>query len=181
LSNANKVASFSSIAVSGQACSGKSTICSLLAQSLFWKHVNIGAEFRKLANIAGLEIEKFGSVPENQLRKVDQEITQRIRKEPQVIWDGRLACYLSRDINTVFKVYCTLPVEMRIKRLANREKITLSEARGKISDRDSEEKNVFERLYGLSNQFDPQWVNLQIDTSSSPDELIKQALKHLQP
>lgn len=175
----NKLTSYSSIAVSGQACSGKSTICTLLAGLLGWEHVNIGAEFRKLAASYKLEIKYFGSIPTEQLKKVDQEIITRIHKEPQSIWDGRLACYFSRDVPSCLKVYCMLPTELRSQRLAKRENLLLADAENVITDRDTEENKVFERLYGLSNPFDPKWVNLTVDTSDSPEELTKQILEKI--
>lgn len=175
----NELKDFNSIAVSGQACSGKSTICKLLAELLRWQHVNIGTEIRKLANIYGFEIENFGSIPPNKLRKVDQEIIQRIHKEPHVIWDGRLACYLSRDIPSCFRIFCTLPIKERSKRLAKRENILLTTAEERITNRDIEENNVFKRLYGLSSPCDSKWINLIIDTSDSSNQIIKQILEKL--
>ena len=54
-----------SIAVSGQCSSGKSTLCRVLDKKLGWKHVNVGDEFKRLAVEHGFRIENFGSIPEN--------------------------------------------------------------------------------------------------------------------
>jgi predicted cytidylate kinase len=172
----NKLTRFSSIAVSGQACSGKSTICHRLSDKLGWQHVNIGEEFRRLAARNHLAIEEFGSVPEKELRRIDTEIIHRIRKEPNIIWDGRLACYLSRGIENVFKVYCLLPIETRSERLANREKIAFKDAESRIMKRDVEEKEVFKRLYALSDPYSPEWVNLKVETLEPLEILVEQIL-----
>jgi cytidylate kinase len=132
----NIIGRYRSIAVSGQACSGKSTICKLLGEKTGWTHVDVGSEFRKLAVNCHLEIEQFGSIPETSLREVDQEIAQRIAKEFNKIWDGRLVCYLSQPVDSVFKVYCTAPMEVRTKRLSQRERISIADASGKIKKRD---------------------------------------------
>jgi cytidylate kinase len=134
---------FCAIAVSGQSSSGKSTLCRILAAKLSWKHVDIGAEFRRLASLHQLEIEQFGSVPDKQLIEIDKQITERIHVEPYTVWDGRLACYLSKDVTTVFKVFCTAPIDTRSQRLSVREKISLKEADTRIEKRDAEEKKYF--------------------------------------
>lgn len=167
------------IAVSGQSCSGKSTICKLLGEKLAWKHVDIGSEFRKLAANNHLEIENFGSIPDNHLREIDLQISQRICTEHCVVWDGRLACYLSRKIQGVFKVYCGAPIEVRSQRLASREGISVEIAKAKIERRDLEEKEVFERLYSLSDPFNAEWTDLKISTLKSPEFLVEEVLNQL--
>ena len=80
-----------SLAISGECSSGKSSICKRLSQNLGWVHVNIGMEFRKLTSNEGLDIEQFGKIPNNLLRRVDRKILARMRSEINRIWDGRLA------------------------------------------------------------------------------------------
>ncbi len=176
---ANNIGRYLSIAVSGQACSGKSTICRLLEEKTGWKHIDVGGEFRKLAVNCNLEIEQFGSIPDTSLRKVDQEIAQRIAMEFNKIWDGRLVCYLSQPIGSVFKIYCTASMEVRAKRMGLREGISFSDARRKIMKRDLEEKEVFQRLYSLSDPYNSKWVDLQLNTVESPDVLVDQVMKFL--
>ena len=176
---ANKINRYRSIAISGQACSGKSTICKFLEEKTGWKHVDVGGEFRKLAVNCHLEIEQFGSIPETSLRKVDQEIAQRIAKEFNKIWDGRLVCYLSQPIDSVFKVYCTAPMEVRAERLSLRERISIADASRKIMKRDLEEKEVFQSLYSLSDPYNSKWVDLQLNTVGSPVSLLDQVMKFL--
>jgi len=163
---------FHSLAVSGQACSGKSILCRVLSEKLKWRHFNVGNEFRKLAKREGLEIDKFGSVPDSVLRKIDKEIAYRIQTEEKTIWDGRLTCYFARNNLEVFKVYCIADLNVRHERCADRDNLTTEEAKREIAARDSEEESVFERLYGVQLPYNRKWVNHTLDTSSDPPEVL---------
>lgn len=161
---------FSSLAVSGQCCSGKSTLCKTLSKKLNWAHVDVGSEFRKIAQTKGIVIERFGSITDELLRQVDDQIRQRIQTEVNMIWDGRLTCYLAHSNNRIFKLYCIADLDVRAERCACRDKIPFEEAERKVLARDKEEADVFRRLYGFSNPYNPEWVNLQLNTSSKSSE-----------
>lgn len=171
---------FSSLAVSGQCCSGKSTLCKILSKKLNWTHVNVGNEYRKIARLKGLEIEKFGSIPDTLLRQIDDQIRQRIRNETNTIWDGRLVCFLAHDNMKVFKVYCVADLDVRAMRSGNRDKMPFEKAKRKVLTRDVEEADVFKRLYSILNPYNSKWVNLRLDTSSnSPEELANIVIQAL--
>jgi len=171
---------FSSLAVSGQCYAGKSTLCRILSMKLNWAHVNVGNEYRKVAKLKGLQIEKFGSIPDTLLRQIDDQIRQRIQTKGNIIWDGRLACYLARDNTKVFKIYCVADLDVRAERSANRDKMPFEEAKRKVLTRDVEEADVFKRLYGIANPYNPRWVNLRLDTSfNSPEALANVVIRAL--
>lgn len=177
----NKIrADFSSLAVSGQCCSGKSTLCRVLSKKLNWTHVDVGNEFRKIAKTKGIGIEKFGSIPEKLLRQVDDQIRQRIQTEVNTIWDGRLTCYLAHENMRIFKIYCVADLDVRAERCASRDKMPFEEAKRKVLTRDIEEADVFKRLYGFSNPYNTEWVNLRLDTSyKSSKELASIVIRAL--
>lgn len=169
-----------SLAVSGQCCSGKSTLCKILSRKLKWTHVDVGNEFRKLAKIRGIGIEKFGSIGDKLLRQIDDQICQRIQTEANTIWDGRLTCYLAHNNTKIFKVYCIADLNVRSKRCASRDTIPFKKAKSKVLARDIEEADVFERLYGFSNPYNTKWVNLRLNTSfNSPEELANIVMRAL--
>ena len=170
---------FTAIAVSGESCTGKSTLSRTLAAKLSWTHFDIGAEFRRLSHLYQLEIEHFGSIPEIPLRLIDEQISKRILTETKTIWDGRLACYLSKDFANVLRIYCTAPIGIRHERLSTREKISLSDAKTRIENRDIEERDVFQRLYSLSNPYNPDWIHLKIESIESVELLTERILRIL--
>ena len=166
-----------SFAISGQCSSGKSTLSKFLARELGWNYVNVGNEFKRLAEEHRLSIENFGSIPKKVLRAIDSQNEKRIKNECNIIWDGRLTCYLARSFRNVFKVYCKASLEIRAQRTATRDYISFSEAKKRILARDQEEKEVFRRLYGISELQNMKWINLIIDTSfDSPETLVLKVL-----
>lgn len=168
---------FHSLAISGECSSGKSTLCRTLSQRLNWEHVDVGGEFRKICELRGLKIEEFGSIPDPLLRQIDDQIQRRIKTEVNMVWDGRLTCYLARNIMKIYKVYCLADLKVRAERLAGRDKAPLKEARRNVLARDAEEVDVFKRLYGILNPYSKKWVHLRLDTSrESPRELADTVL-----
>jgi len=127
-----------SLAISGQCSSGKSTLSKLLATKLSWNYVSVGDEFKRLAAEQGLPIENFGLIPEKVLRAIDTQTKERIKTERWTIWDDRLTCYLARKCRNVFKVYCTANLDIRSQRTATRDCISFGEAKQRILARDEE-------------------------------------------
>ena len=161
-----------SLALSGSNSTGKTTLCEVLSNKLGWNHVTVGQEFRRLANEYNLKIEDFGSIPDKILRQVDVIMRERMTNEQKTIWDGRLSCFLARDHKEIYKVLCTASLEVRAHRSSERENISLTEAKQLILNREIEERQVFNRLYGLDNPFDEIWIDLIVDTSrNTPEEL----------
>ena len=166
-----------SIAVSGPNGTGKTTICTNLSRRLQWEHVNVGQEFRRLAEEFNLLIEDFGSVPDEILLQIDELMKNRMANETNTIWDGRLSCFLSRDRPDIFKILCTADFEIRASRTSIRDIIPLEEAKELIIAREDEEKNVFRRLYKLEDPFDLRWIDLVVDTSyNTPQELAEKII-----
>lgn len=171
---------FHSLAVSGECSSGKSTLCRILSQRLNWKHVDVGNEFRKISELRGLKIEKFGSIPDPLLRQIDNQVKQRVETEENRIWDGRLVCFLARNCSNIFKVYCVANLDVRAQRSANRNRLSFQEAKSRVLARDNEEAKVFRRLYCLPHPYSRKWVNLRLDTSTdSPRELADEVVRAL--
>jgi len=168
------------IAISGPNNSGKTTICNLLSQELGWEHIKIGEEFRKLTDQYNLDIEDFGSIPDEQLMHIDEMMKQRMRKDTHLIWDGRLSCFLAKERQDIFKILCTADFETRVQRASNRMKLDLYKAKIRINQREREENEVFKRLYQLDDPFMASWFDLTIDTSDcTPEQAVDEILSHI--
>ena len=168
------------IALSGQCSTGKSTLGRLLAEKLEWNYVDVGSEYKKIAKSLNLKIENFGSIPEEQLRQIDDKIKQRMEFEFETIWDSRLSCYLARNNLLIFKIYCVANLSVRAQRTSLRDSITLEEAKQKVLNRDKEETSVFKRLYTISDVYNKKWVDLTLDTSTkTPEGLVDEILNIL--
>jgi len=163
-------AKYYSLAVSGQCCAGKYTLCEALAERTGWTHIDVGSKLRGMASAGGIDIDRFGSLPDKALRQVDDEIQRRMEREKNKIWDGRLTCYLARRNSYIFKVWCKASLEARAARLGSKDNVTIEEARTKVLARDSEEIRVFARLYGVQLSDSHKWVDIVLDlTTGSPE------------
>jgi cytidylate kinase len=110
----------SSLSVSGQCSSGKSTLSKLLVHKFNWKYVSVGKEVQRLATEYGFPIEKFGLIPDDILHGIEDKNGQRIKSERNIVWDGRLTCFLARSYKRVLKVYCYANFEKRAKRTSSK-------------------------------------------------------------
>jgi len=177
---ASRARKISCIAVSGSACSGKTTLATQLAIDLGWRHTNVGQIFRDLARDSGLPVERFGSLDDASLRRVDAEVQSRMKTSSHCVWEGRLTAWLAGALPQVMSVYCFADDSTRAYRCARRERIPVEDARRQISKRDEEEQLVFKRLYNISDIRKEAHFDLVIDTSTSePRELLKQIEGHL--
>lgn len=163
--------------MSGANGTGKTTLCSVLSARLRWKHVKIGEEFRRIAEEFKLDIKDFGSVPDDVLHKVDLIMEEKMAVEKQVVYDGRLSCYLARNRPNIFKILCRANLDVRVERTSIRDNMTIEEAKKQIKAREVEEKKVFKRLYELENPFDLQWIDLVVDSSDkTPEALVSEII-----
>lgn len=168
------------IALSGQCSTGKSTLGRVLAEKLDLKYVDVGSEYKKITKNLSLKIENFGSIPEEQLRLIDDEFKKRMLNEHNIIWDSRLSCYLAQKNPEIFKIFCKADFLVRAQRTSQRDAISFEEAKQRIMDRDKEEMRVFKRLYGISDINNEKWIDLCIDTSiKSPEVLVDEILNKL--
>jgi CMP/dCMP kinase len=166
-----------SIAISGSACSGKTTLSTLLAKQLRWNHVNVGQLFRDLASEQRIPIEKFGSLDDSALRKIDEGVKQRMRSTPHVVWEGRLTAWLATTLPDVVSVYCVAGDRTRVRRCVGRENILLAEARRQIKQRDEEESRVFRRLYGITDIRHEVHFDIVLDTAKKvPADLLTEII-----
>jgi cytidylate kinase len=101
---------------------------------------------------------------------------KRMYSQKNVIWDGRLACFLAKDKKDILKVFCKSNFETRVERTSVRDNISLEKARNLILKREKEEAGVFNRLYGLENPYKKEWIDIFLDTSNQSPEALALSL-----
>ncbi len=103
-------------------------------------------------------------------------------KKGNVVIVGRGSMAALQNKPDVLHVRIQAPIALRVQRLAQREKCTLEEARGKIRARDLSDVDWIKRYFGLDSH-DPQLFDLIINTAKiSPADaadLVVQALGKL--
>jgi cytidylate kinase len=138
------------VTISGLHGVGKSGCAKILAKTLNLKYLSSGDIFRRLAKEKGMTLEKFSRYAEKN-PEIDYEIdeeTIRAAKEGNVIIDARLSAWKARDYADI-KILLTTPLEVRVKRLSERDNKTYKEALEETLARERSEKERFERIYNI--------------------------------
>ena len=153
------------ITVSGPHGTGKSTYAAQLADALRIRHVSAGAVFRRIAKEKKISLEELG---EKALEdpSIDKLVDQRTIAEADkgnVVIDGQLAGWILKDKSDL-RIYLTAPEDIRLERIAKRDKVGLREARAQTEQRESVQRERYLRHYGF--QVDDRSIyHLILDTS----------------
>lgn len=153
------------ITVSGPPGSGKSTVAKKIAAQLGLRYVSAGQLFREMAEARGISVVDLNRQAEQDY-SIDKEVDNRSlveAKKGNAVIEGHLTGWVIRDAD--LKIYLNAPLEVRAKRIAQRESIPLDEAVRETMERETSEKERFRKIYGFNldrlNDFD-----LVIDTSN---------------
>ena len=163
------------ITLTGEIATGKSTIAKELSSLLGgWRIISAGEKFRELTAQKGWSIQKVSFLSDEDHRGVDEWQRTVAKEETNVIIEGRLAGWMTRDLPFVFRVYCYSSLDIRINRYMSREKCTQETAKDDISFRDSRDVYKYQKAYQLDDYRDPSFYNFLLDTSNTqPYELAK--------
>jgi CMP/dCMP kinase len=170
---------FRAITLSGEVGSGKSSIARELGKMLpGWNLVNTGQRFRDFCESKGMSIQQVSQLSDKVHEEFDADQRDLLASENNIIVEGRLAGWLSRDIAGVFRIWCHAPVDIRAHRLAAREGISFEQALADLHDRDQGDLEKYQRIYALEDYRDPAFYHLHLDTSQNmPVELALLAVK----
>ena len=138
------------IIISGLHGSGKTTIGKLIAQRLNLKYYSTGQAFRDLAKEMKMTLEEFTKYVEENPdvdKKLDGKISEIARKG-NIIIDSQLSAYILYSIAD-FKILLTCPLEVRVKRMAERDKTSYENKLNETIIREESELERFEKLYRI--------------------------------
>jgi cytidylate kinase len=137
------------ITISGPAGSGKSHCAMILAEAFDLPCHSAGSIFRRLAKERGVTLEGLTKLAEED-EGIDREIdrrTEELAKAGGVILEGRLVAYFSPPSGNRLSFYLTAPMEERVKRIADREGISIKDARLKTLAREKGERRRYKKIY----------------------------------
>ena len=161
------------ITVSGPHGTGKSTYAKALAEALQLRYVSAGELFRDLAREKGVTLEAFSKMAaENPA--VDKIIDERTKAEAEkggVVIDAQLGGWMVKELADV-KVLIVAPDEVRFRRIATRDGISVEEARKQTLAREAFQRQRYEKYYGL-NVTDLSIYDVTVDTGVYPLEKVK--------
>jgi cytidylate kinase len=160
------------IAISGLAGCGSTTLSKALANLLGYERINF--TFKDLAKKYGITVEDIEKSPkvDDYDKEVDETQIRLAKATEDCIIASRLAIWL---IDADIKVYLDTPAEVRYKRIADREGISLEEARKFNSWRDTQDHDRYKKTYGIDN-YDKSAANVVLDGTKTPDELVEDVI-----
>ena len=137
------------VAISGLHGAGKTTVAKALAKKFGLRYISAGEVFRQLAKERGMSLEEFSRYAEKH-PEIDRQIderTARMAKLGNVIIDGRIAAWMAE--NADLKILLTVPVEVRVRRIAKRERRSYRDVLKETVEREKSEAMRFKKFYGI--------------------------------
>ena len=169
------------VTISGLHGTGKSTVGKMLSEKLGVKYYSTGQAFRELAEEKKMSLKEFTDYVEDH-PEIDLELDNKIidiAKQGDLIVDSQLSGYLLKDVAD-FKILLTCPIEIRIKRMADRDHSTLEEKINETFVREKSELERFKKLYNISlenSKKNRQLYDLIVDTEKlSAHEVVEKIL-----
>ncbi|MEM2431648.1 MAG: cytidylate kinase family protein [Candidatus Bathyarchaeia archaeon] len=172
------------ICVSGLAGSGKSTVAKRIAEHYGLKYYSGGDALKAVAAEMGYNVsdrgwwETEGGIHflEERLknldldRRVDEKMLEWA-KEGNVVLDSWTMPWILKE---GFKIWLDATEDVRAKRIAMRDGISVEEALRRMRDREGRTKEIYRRLYGfrLGEDFEPFHVILDVNNLNQ-DEVFK--------
>jgi cytidylate kinase len=163
------------ITIGGTAGSGTTTAAKVLSERLEIPFVSAGAIFREMAAERGMTPVEFGKFAENNT-DIDKEIDNRqakLAEEAQdLIVEGRLSAYF---IDADLKVCFTAPLEVRAKRVCEREDKSIELAKEEILSREESEALRYMDIHNIDIR-NMDIYDLIINTDSFKPESIAEII-----
>lgn len=136
------------IAISGPHGVGKSTVAKRIAELFNLRYISAGQIFREKCKASKLTLEEFSKLAETSI-EIDQSIENKTFKEAlkgNVVIDAQLAGWITRNIQSI-KIYLTAPIEVRVRRIADRDHKPYDEVLMETLSREESEKKRFKAFY----------------------------------
>ncbi len=161
------------ITISGPHGTGKSTYAKALAVALGLRYVSAGELFRELAKEKGMTLEEFSKIAaaDPETDRIIDERTKAEAEKGSVVIDAQLGAWMVGD-RADLRVLLTAPDEVRFRRIAERDKVSIDEARRETITRERIQKLRYEKYYGIDVR-DLSIYDLKIDTSLHSMEKTK--------
>lgn len=88
---------YNTITISGKICTGKSTLFTMLAQTLQWETISSSQYFRQYAREHALDINKAEEQSNELTKKIDYMVRDRLKTGKHIIAEGWMAGVMAEE------------------------------------------------------------------------------------
>ncbi len=159
------------ITVSAVSGAGKSDAAKALAKAFKLKYISAGQILRDVAKKRKIALVEFSAIREPEIDHDMDERNLELAIQGNVVLDGRLTSWAAGDWADV-KIWIYCSSDVRAKRVAKRDNITVEEARKRIIKRDREDHDKYIKLYGIDS-FDTSIYDIKINNGKLTKKQVK--------
>lgn len=171
---------YDKITISGQICTGKTTLFWNLYRTLHWPTFSASLFFRDYAKLHHASLEKAEEQSNKITKEIDLGMRSLMKKRSEMIIEGWMAGLMARGIPHVLKILLTCDPKEQIKRFAHRAGVDKGAAKQKIHDRERNLFAVLKKIYNRDDFLDPKNYDLVINTTKqSPEKILQAVLQKL--
>lgn len=171
---------YSKITISGKICTGKSSVFRELQKKLNWPTFSSGAYFREYAKSHQLLLNNAEEQTDKLTRTVDGMVKEMLAKPGNLLLDAWLGGMLAEGTKDVLKVLLIAIDDIRFKRFAERENVSLSDAKKEVLLRDSSWFDKVKKIHNRADFFDEKNYTIVINTTSkNVNQIVEEILKKL--
>lgn len=172
---------YTKVTISGQICTGKTTLFWDLYRKLHYPTFSASLFFRDYAKMHHASLQKAEEQNDNLTKEIDLSMQRLLQTSPQIIVEGWMAGIMAHDISGVLKVLLTCDQDIQIKRFAQREQVTEEVAKQKVTEREENLFSTLNKIYKRDDFIDPKNYDLVVNTSNKlPEETLAIVLKALE-
>lgn len=163
------------ITIGGPAGSGTTTAAKVLSENLNIPYLSTGSIFRDMAKEKGMSVLEFSKFAENNT-DIDKEIDRRqaelAYEAGDIVVEGRLSAYF---IEADLKIWLTAPLDVRAKRVHDRENKSIEQAVHEIKLREESEASRYKEIHNI-DLYDYNIYDVVINSDSFNPESISQII-----
>ena len=163
------------ITIGGPAGSGTTTAAKVLSENLNIPYLSTGSIFRDMAKEKGMSVLEFSKFAENNT-DIDKEIDWRqaelAYEAGDIVVEGRLSAYF---IEADLKIWLTAPLDVRAKRVHDRENKSIEQAVHEIKIREESEASRYKEIHNI-DLYDYNIYDVVINSDSFNPESISQII-----
>jgi cytidylate kinase len=166
------------ITVSGYHGSGRSSQGKKIAENFGLRYISTGIIFRERAEELGVSLEEMNRIASKD-SEFDKWLDERTKLESRkggVVIDANLSAWMAEDPD--LRIFLTCSFEERIKRMMNREGLSMEEVKKETKAREEFERRRYLDYYSI-DMFDLSVYDLVLDTGLFSLDAVARILKNV--